>query len=147
MKFGLKGIEKTKIKNNSLTSLKYIVEEILNIMDTKPTRLHNVEQFYDYLKHITTLSTESLLLLVTFAEKFAQAGRMKSLFAVGVAFFLASIVSCLISMLFVLSSKRYEHPEPNWENNTIIISFFLAVVCLLGGVLSMATFGIVNFGT
>lgn len=110
-----------------------------------PTQLHEVSDFYDFLKHLTTLSTGSVVVLVTFAEKFTNAPNWKFLFGVSLIFFLASVISSQICMLFVLSSRRYKEREPDWENNTIIGSFLFTALFLVIGVLSLAIFGIINF--
>jgi heme/copper-type cytochrome/quinol oxidase subunit 2 len=110
----------------------------------KPERLHEVADFYDYLKHLTTLSTGSVVVLVTFAEKFTKAPKWNFLFGVSLSFFLASVVFSLVCMLFVLSARRYEDHEPDWENNIIISTFLLTGFCLIIGVLSLTIFGILN---
>ena len=41
--------------------------------------LEKVPNFYDYLKHLTTLATGSVVLLATFAEKFPAAASWRPL--------------------------------------------------------------------
>ncbi len=113
-------------------------------MTKKVQRLHGVEDFFDYLKHLTTLATGSLVLLATFSEKIAPAGRLTILFSFGVLGFLASIVFSIICMLFVLSSRRYDEDEPEWENNTIIITFLGCILSLLCGVGATALYAVLK---
>ncbi len=48
-------------------------------MATKPTHIQDLDDFYDYLKHLTTLATGLIALVVTFREKFASKGEGTSL--------------------------------------------------------------------
>jgi O-antigen/teichoic acid export membrane protein len=55
--------------------------------------------FFESMKHLTTLSTGSILLLVTFLEKLFSNPRWKALIAVTLVSFVVSIVCSVSSML------------------------------------------------
>jgi hypothetical protein len=59
----------------------------------------------DYVKHITTLSTGSLLLLATFLEKIFVKPVWKPLIGVCFGFFVLSILGCVV-MLTILIALR-----------------------------------------
>jgi hypothetical protein len=108
--------------------------------------IHNVPDFYDYLKHITTLSTAALVLLASLAEKFSRSGRGKWLFSWGLISFLASMICSVICMFFVISIRRYGEGEPAaGEGDIIMVSFFLSLISLIVGTASLTAFGISNF--
>lgn len=108
--------------------------------------LHKVPNFYDYLKHLTTLATGSIVLLATFAEKFPAAAFWRILLKVAMAAFLLSVLSSLVSMFFTVSAKRYpDEPPNNWEGNVVIATFLLTAGTLFAGLLSIALFAIRNF--
>ncbi len=106
----------------------------------------SLPEFYDYLKHLTTLSTGSLLLLVTFAEKFAKVPVWQRLFAVGIGCFLISVICSLTCMFLVLSSSRKRDTAPPWEDYAIITSFVLTCLFFVWGILAMSVYGIANVG-
>ena len=110
------------------------------------SHLAKVPNYYDYLKHLTTLATGSIVLLATFAEKFAAASSWRLLLKVAMAAFLLSVLSSLVSMFFTLSVQRREDEAvPAWETGTIAATFILSAVALFAGVLSIALFAIRNF--
>jgi hypothetical protein len=78
--------------------------------------LAKVPNFYDYLKHLTTLATGSIVLLATFAEKFPAASSWRLLLRVAMAAFLLSV----------------------------LFTFILSAVALFAGVLFIALFSIRN---
>ncbi|MEC8859566.1 MAG: hypothetical protein VYE29_06120 [Pseudomonadota bacterium] len=118
------------------------------MIEKKTKKLHEVTHFYDYLKHLATLSTGSLLLLVAVAERFANNPEWGILFGGSIAFLLISIISSLICMFFVLSNERYCCGEdPEWEIDTIIFSFLVTGAFFILGVFSLVVFAIKNFST
>ncbi|MDT8999986.1 hypothetical protein RQP53_11990 [Paucibacter sp. APW11] len=61
---------------------------------------------YDFFKHLTTLSTASLVLLSTLLEKFFRAPSWRVLIGVAFLGFFVSLVSCLVAMLTALLSMK-----------------------------------------
>jgi hypothetical protein len=114
----------------------------------KSLSLFENPNFYDYIKHITTLSTASLVLVVTFADKFATRPLWGSLFIASVVLFLLTIVSSLVCMILVLSIQRYEEASetPKWEQKLFSRSLLGSWLFFLGGVICIAAFSIKNFG-
>jgi hypothetical protein len=110
------------------------------------SHLAKVPNFYDYLKHLTTLATGSIVLLATFAEKFPAASSWRLLLSGAMTAFLLSVLLSLVSMFFTLSVQRREDKaEPDWETGTVAVTFIMSAVALFAGVLSIALFSIRNF--
>ena len=61
----------------------------------------------DYLKHLTTLSTGSLILIVTFIEKIFLHPEWKVLVAVAIGALLVSIVSAVLAMTAFVGAIHY----------------------------------------
>lgn len=115
--------------------------------DTKPKSgdLSRLPSFYDYLKHLTTLATGSIVLIATFAEKFPRTSSWRWLLSIAMATFLLSVLSSLVCMFFTLSGQRYgDERSPEWEGHTILATFLLSLLALFAGVLSIALFSIRN---
>src|SRR5689334_1487014 len=76
-----------------------------------PKPLIKEQSFYDYLKHITTLSTGSIVLLATFAEKFPKDAAWRPLLGVAMGGFLASVLAALVCMFFSIRHRSEEEPQ------------------------------------
>ena len=103
--------------------------------------------FYDYVKHMTTLSTASLILIVTFVEKINIKPEWGFLFTSSIVLFLLTTISSVMCMLFILSIQRYEHVHvsPKWEKILLMLSLFGSWLFFLGGIVCIAIFAIKNF--
>ncbi len=64
--------------------------------------LEKLKLFTEYLKHITTLSTASLILLTIFLEKLSRRPRWKTLVIVALCSFTLSLIASAIGFLGVL---------------------------------------------
>jgi hypothetical protein len=85
---------------------------------------YNQEQ--EFLKHLTTLSTGSILLMVTFLEKLFQNPEWKFLVGVSLASFTISIVGCLVTHLQSVYDVEKGSGVPLGQSR-----FFLIITCLL----------------
>ena len=97
-------------------------------------RAEAFKQVFELMKHVTTLSSGSILILVTFMEKILKGQGPSS--SVGVAFsmFCISIVSALLTMFFLVMHRG----ESVTDREAIFFAF--TVVISLGGFF----FGILN---
>jgi hypothetical protein len=105
------------------------------------------DNFYDFLKHLATLATGSVVLLAAFAEKFPKDASWRFLLGYSMGAFLVSIFSSIVCAFCSLGFKTYEvHDEPDKKVLKIIfISFLVTAVFLLAGLLSLGIFAIKNF--
>jgi cytochrome bd-type quinol oxidase subunit 1 len=102
--------------------------------------------FYDYLKHLTTLATGSIVLLATFAKTFPATSSWRWRLRIAMATFLLSVLCSLVSMFLTLScQRRDDHAVPEWEARSLVATFLLSVAALFVGVLCIALFSIRNF--
>lgn len=69
--------------------------------EPKSNRFERLKLVYDFLKHLTTLSSGSILVILALAEKFVKdPGASKKLF-LGMGFFLTTVLLSLISMVIL----------------------------------------------
>jgi hypothetical protein len=96
---------------------------------------------HDYLKHLTTLSTGSLVLIVGFVEKVAQP---KGKWIVGIA--LVSFLLCIIgSVVAMTANLETMHREEDVAfHRTGAIALLLAWFSFLTAVICLAVFGLKN---
>jgi len=101
----------------------------------------------DYLKHITTLSTGSILLLATFMDKLLTQPLWKSAVIVALIGFIVAVVACVVAhtMYIIVNYDAFEEKDiDDWRHTVTMISFVCIWIGFLLGVLSLAIFGIRN---
>ncbi len=98
---------------------------------------------YDIYKHLTTLNTGSVLLLVTFLEKLFKNPRWKGLVIASFCLFLASLLASMVVMNILASAVQNMKIDEAYESrNFKVIVFTLAT--FLAGVISLVMFAVIN---
>lgn len=109
--------------------------------------IEHTKQQLDYIKHITTLSTGSILLLATFLEKIFTKPTWRYLVVVSLIGFILSVIGAItIHTLSVLSVRHFiaENLETKTENIIAGISLISMWVGFLVGIVSLGVFAIHN---
>ncbi|HKR61447.1 MAG TPA: hypothetical protein VJS64_17300 [Pyrinomonadaceae bacterium] len=109
------------------------------------TRQEGQKLLYDAFKHLTTLSTGSILILATFLEKFFREPEWTPLIAVAFLGFIAATVSSFITML-ALSNSVFKLSE-NTETGSRLgaAGFIFSLVTFVIGISSLVAFALKNF--
>lgn len=113
--------------------------------EATPTQIAAVELVTDYIKHLTTLSTGSLVLLATFIDKFTGATWTFAA-VVAVTGFIVCIMGCLVANgTLVFRAEQGDFTETTGvaeklEGVALLISFGSFLVALI----SLAVFAIRN---
>ena len=101
---------------------------------------------FDYLKHLTTICTGSILLVVAFLEKLFNKPEWKCSVAIALVAFLLSIILCAFAQLLIIEKvserKNINHRKTiqNWT-----IAFLLsALASYVLGIFFLAAFGLKN---
>ena len=104
---------------------------------------------YDAFKHITTLSTASILILATILEKFVKAGQWYALVPTSFAAFMMSIVGC-IGMMFAIyklagdlafsDDPRGSEIDDFTRSRFVHVAFSLALIGFLSGLACLGIF-------
>ena len=101
----------------------------------------------DYLKHITTLSTGSILLIATFLEKLFAQPRWKAAVLTSLLGFLASVLGSTIGLSgVVIRSKKlvWTKAEDDIETNLMVAGTLAAWLGFLVGIVGLTAFTIRN---
>ncbi len=100
---------------------------------------------YDLFKHVTTLSTGTLLILITFLEKLFQNPSWKFLVSVSFVSFIISIISSVVTMFFLTQAiADFGELEKN-ETRIARWSFILTLGFFVLGIFSFVIFALINF--
>ncbi len=101
----------------------------------------------DYIKHVNTLATGSLVLLVTFLDKLFEHPQWKILVAVALIGFLSSILGGIAVYTMTLVTRKVMpggHEESAGDNPIGSIGLILLWAGFLVGVLALTVFALRN---
>jgi hypothetical protein len=93
-------------------------------------KIKEIELLHDYLKHLTTLSTGSILLIVAFLEKLFPDPVWKFLVAIALLGFTIVIILSLLLQFFIL--VEMDPDTPSYERVAQICFFTLAASFVIG---------------
>lgn len=100
--------------------------------------------FFDSMKHLTTLNTGSILLLVTFLEKLFSNPRWKALIAVSLICFVISIVCSVSSMLQSANHVKHAGRFPRLETGLKSTIYYSALFTFIVGLAGLVAFALKN---
>lgn len=102
--------------------------------------------YYDLFKHLTTLSSGSILLLVAFKEKlFPDSAVIEWNDLMGIAFFL--FLLCIVSSVFTMGSYAAAVVDPSEASSigdTSIIAVGVSTLSFLGAFVALTAFAMKN---
>ena len=103
---------------------------------------------FDAVKHITTLCTGSILILVTFLEKLFVRPVWKLLVSIAFGLLVLSIVGSIYAMLYIASAVRDITSVGSFDRkrgmNVILIFLVLGYVGFVAGIVCLILFAIRN---
>jgi hypothetical protein len=111
---------------------------------------HNVEfykAYIEYLKHLTTLSTGSIILIATFLEKLFAQPIWKFAVFISLSGFMLSVLSSVIAYTLIVYFEFPGSPiekSPGWVVNLGGTGVLFTWIGFLIGILSLATFALRN---
>jgi hypothetical protein len=115
----------------------------------KETNQEYITAFFDYLKHMTTLSTGSIVLIAAFLEKVFTKPLWKGFVVTSLIGFMLSVLSSVVVytnlLLFEFPRPNRKSGMPNWAGNLAGIGAIATWAGFLIGILSLAVFAIRNF--
>lgn len=100
---------------------------------------------YDVFKHITTLSTGAILILVTFLEKFFKNPEWKWLIAASFVTFILSTISSVTAMIMIGFSVLKSGSTGRTETSIGGLSILLSIGSFISGIIILVTFTLKNF--
>lgn len=101
---------------------------------------------FEYLKHLTTISTGSILLIVAFLEKIFTQPESKYLIAISLCCFLGSVSFCAFSQLTIIekASERTNIKLVKTVQNWTVGLLFIALLLYVIGIVCLVIFGLKN---
>jgi hypothetical protein len=114
-------------------------DSILDEQKASSTRWKNIS---DLMKHITTLSSGSALLLATFADKFPKNANSRYLLGCGMAGMLAALLGSLLVMFVALKD---DEGLSEGEKTFATYCMLFVILGFFGGVSCIGLFAIFNF--
>ncbi len=100
---------------------------------------------YDVFKHITTLSTGAILILVAFLEKFFKTPEWKGLIAASFIGFILATISSVIAMIMIGSSVLKSGKAGGAETKIGGLSILLSIGSFMAGIIILVIFALKNF--
>jgi hypothetical protein len=100
---------------------------------------------FDYIKHITTLSTGLIVIIATLLEKVFTKPKYKFLIVLCILALGLSLVGSLI-YLGQLSTWLMYHSIFNWPESELSVGFWLSVYGFYGALALFIIFTLLNFG-
>ena len=115
-------------------------------MDDKPNRTEHYKVVFDYLKHITTLSTGSILLMATFVDKLFVSSEWKILAKFSISGFMICILAATLSYTLAIIDLRLSVKSNEFLD--VLLGFAIITIwfSFLLGVFSLAIFAWINIG-
>ena len=103
---------------------------------------------YDYLKHLSTLSTGSILVITAFLEKLFTQPEWKISVGISLVGFLLTVVGVIIfHSITVIEQTLYSEDEsniPDWLGMTGLISILISWFSFIVAIVSMTVFALKN---
>jgi membrane protein YqaA with SNARE-associated domain len=110
--------------------------------------MYNIEQIkliHDHTKNMTTLSTGSIVILITFFDKIAQQPSWAFLVATSLGAFVISILGALYAQIaFIDFANNDIKNNINWYHKLGSISIIISWLAFIIAVISLCIFGIKN---
>jgi hypothetical protein len=100
--------------------------------------------YFESMKHLTTLNTASILLLITFMEKLFHQPRWRALVAVTLGSLAVSTLCSVSSMLQSANYMKYSGHVVGLEMKIKDAVYYSALIAFLIGILSLVLFGFRN---
>lgn len=100
-----------------------------------------------YIKHLTALSTGSIILLTILLEKFFNKDILDLRFLIGTSFisFLLSVLLFSLCSLGIIKSMRVKDANSLENKKYSSITFFIGIITFFLGLVSLSIFAIVNW--
>jgi len=125
-------------------------EPVENAAEKQKQGMQLLEKYkfiFDYLKHLTTLSTSLIVLLGAFPEKFIAGPNGKFLFSVSLGGFLLTVLSSIVAYTLYLGHFRQTESFPDWEKQSGMFFVLLAFIGFAVGMVALSIRVIFNFLT
>jgi hypothetical protein len=109
------------------------------------SRQEGQKLLYDSVKHLTTLSTGSILILIALLEKFFKTPEWPYLIAVGFLSLTLSTLGSVITMIILSNSVFYFREDVELGSKKGALVFYFSLGAFILGIGSIVFFALKNF--
>ncbi len=115
-----------------------------SISDWSEIEIYKIE--FDYLKHLTTVCTGSILLVVAFLEKLFKQPEWKMFVAIALCCFVMSIILCAVAQVAIIDkiSEKESILIRNKVQDFTTDLLLSALLLYITGCISLVLFGLKN---
>ena len=113
------------------------------VEETPDTRQF-LSQGFEFFRHLTTVNTAILVLLVVFVEKLFRTPAWQFLFPISIVFFLISLIASLVGMWYVTTLSSVQSAL-QWEIDAAAGTGLAAIISFIIAMISFVFFAIRNF--
>jgi len=104
-------------------------------------------QFFDLFKHLTTLNSGSILLIVTLLEKLFKQPEWRVLVAASLILFLFSLATSVFSMFFYASLHTQDEIPKGAHRAMAIFTAVFALLSFVAGLVVLTIFSLKNISS
>ena len=109
------------------------------------SRQEGQKLLYDSVKHLTTLSTGSILILIALLEKVFKEPKWPYLIPVGFLCLTLSMLGSVITMIILSNSVFYFREDLELGSKKGAVVFYLSLAAFILGMVSIVFFALKNF--
>jgi hypothetical protein len=121
-----------------------MVEENAKALEAKADQ-ESEKLYFDSMKHLTTLSTGSIVLLISFMKDlFKENTHWKGVLALSLCSFVGSIICSVSSMLQSANYVRYTGKYERLEDKIKDIIYYGSLITFMLGIGSLVLFALLN---
>jgi len=113
--------------------------------ESEPDDLETTKVFLEYLKHLTTLSTGSIILITTFLERLFSKPLWKAAVIIALVGFMLSVLSSVVAYTVAVFFDATKREPPSWIGFLGGYGIVFTWLGFLVGILSLAVFSVRNF--
>jgi len=99
---------------------------------------------FEFFRHLTTVNTAILVILVVFVEKLFRTPAWQFLFPISIVFFLISLIASLVGMWYVTTLSSAPS-NLQWEIDAAAGTCLTSIISFIIAMLSFVFFAIRNF--
>lgn len=107
-------------------------------------KLEHTKLYLEYLRHLTTLSTGSIILIATFLEKLFSNPLWKAAVVVSLVGFMISVLSSVVVYTVTIWFYLEDSVSSDWPDTIHGSGVFFAWIGFLIGILSLGIFALRN---
>jgi uncharacterized protein with PQ loop repeat len=107
-------------------------------------QIERYKSLFEYIKHLTTLSTGSVVVLATFLEKIFSIPQWKQLAAISIFCFTASVIASIVTYTFYFLNFPTGKPVLTWTGTMGTYSLIITWTSFIAGIILWTVFTMKN---